>query len=241
MRKYYIYRFLDIYRRIIYIGRTSSLDKRINHHFTNGHLPFECYDEAEFIEVAELNYEADMYIYEIYLINKYKPKYNTEFNNMKCSIVLDDLEFKPYNRIIKANKSIKRETFNEMLNDIETFYNFKTIHQIRNGEFKKRIKVYRGSEKIQLTNRDMKIIEFILENENVDTETIHQIFFADTCLRTCQARLKLLVDFGLISKNRETMFDKNKYFISIINGEKYKKILCKIEGVENETGQKTKP
>ena len=77
MKKYYVYRFLDKYKNIIYVGYTSQLlSTRMDQHFTKGHLPKECYDS-----VAEIQYKAfanncDAMMLEIYYINLYKPKYN---------------------------------------------------------------------------------------------------------------------------------------------------------------------
>lgn len=48
----------------------------LEHH---GHLPFECYESVRSVEKALLNNQYEMDILEIHLINKYKPKYNTEY------------------------------------------------------------------------------------------------------------------------------------------------------------------
>ena len=226
MKKFYIYRFLDKYKKIIYIGRTYKLDSRIKQHFYNGHLTCECYEEVEFIEVAELNNEADMYILEIYLISKYNPKYNTEYNNMKCSLVLEEPIFNPYTRVIKAQKPINSEKLDIELNKFNILNGDNSISTIRNGNLNNRIKVQKGSIKVQLTNRDISMIEFILKNPNIDTNTIYKLFFPS--IRSCQHRLKKLVDVGLLSTNRENLLEQNMYFISKLNGEKYKKILTEL-------------
>ena len=77
----YIYRFINFKNEIIYIGKTKHLQKRLNTHFSNkGHLPDKCYLECEKIDILKVETEIKMDIYEIYLINKYNPKYNVLSN-----------------------------------------------------------------------------------------------------------------------------------------------------------------
>lgn len=65
-----------------------------------------------------------------------------------------------------------------------------------------------------LTDRDNKIIDFIATCGVVDTETICKIFF-DGGLRTCQIRLKKLVDNKHIKKiERETFLEQNVFYIN---------------------------
>lgn len=75
---YYVYRFLDKSGDVIYVGRTENLKNRIKQHFSSsGHLSGECYDKVDVIEYTTFNTKPEMDIYEIYYINKWKPKYNT--------------------------------------------------------------------------------------------------------------------------------------------------------------------
>lgn len=74
---WYIYRFLDCDNNVLYLGRTHALRKRIRKH---NHLPKECYERTKYIQMFSCENEADSCILEIYLINKYKPPYNTEYN-----------------------------------------------------------------------------------------------------------------------------------------------------------------
>lgn len=68
--------------------------------------------------------------------------------------------------------------------------------------------------KIKLTERDLKIKEFLKNVIVADTETIHRIFFPNASLRTCQARLKLLVDNGFIKVFREDILSQNIFYIN---------------------------
>lgn len=77
---YYVYKFLDNCGDIIYIGRTKDLEQRMTTHFSNGHLPQNCYNSVSKVYYTEFDNYADMCMYEIYLINTLKPKFNTQYN-----------------------------------------------------------------------------------------------------------------------------------------------------------------
>lgn len=74
---YYVYKFLDAKNNVIYVGRTKDIVKRMEQHFSKGHLPEECYTSVNKVYYTEFNSFTDMAMYEIYLINALKPKYNT--------------------------------------------------------------------------------------------------------------------------------------------------------------------
>ena len=66
---------------------------------------------------------------------------------------------------------------------------------------------------MRLTDRDIQIIDFIKVCGVVDTETICKMYF-DGGLRTCQIRLKKLVDNKYIKKiDRETFLDQNVFYV----------------------------
>ena len=74
----YTYRFKDKYDNVIYIGYTGqTMAQRINQHFTKGHLPQSVYEEVVKIEYMKHKTKSDAQVWEVYLINKYKPRYNT--------------------------------------------------------------------------------------------------------------------------------------------------------------------
>jgi predicted GIY-YIG superfamily endonuclease len=107
MNEYYIYKFIDEYNKIIYIGKTKNMNKRIYQHFgTNGHLPRCCYDKVDAIFYANLQTRVEMDIYESYLIDKYRPQYNSmsiyEEDDIS-SIALPELNWNKY--LIKNDKS----------------------------------------------------------------------------------------------------------------------------------------
>lgn len=65
---------------IVYLGRTMQpLQNRIRGHLFKKPLHREiCIDQVSKIEYATFKSQADMYLYEIYLINLWKPKLNKD-------------------------------------------------------------------------------------------------------------------------------------------------------------------
>lgn len=66
--------------------------------------------------------------------------------------------------------------------------------------------------RVKLQDRDVKIIEFLKNNKCADTETISHIFFNGS-LRSCQHRLKKLVDNGDLKSFRENILSQNIYYV----------------------------
>lgn len=78
--KYYLYRFLNNTGEVIYVGKTErELRQRMKEHFGNhGHLKEEVYSEVKYVEYLEFNSKSTMDYLEIYFINLYNCKYNTQ-------------------------------------------------------------------------------------------------------------------------------------------------------------------
>lgn len=71
------YRFLDHEAKTIYIGSSKNIHRRLfSQHFKNGHLPNECYNSTYKIEIVKTRDYPSALALEIYLIDKYRPKYN---------------------------------------------------------------------------------------------------------------------------------------------------------------------
>ena len=90
------YRFLDNQANTIYIGSSKNIHRRLfSQHFKRGHLPQECYNNTAKIEIIKTKDYATALALEIYLIDKYLPKYNKKdkrkdlFNSTK----FDNLEY----------------------------------------------------------------------------------------------------------------------------------------------------
>jgi len=97
---YFIYKFVDDNDQIIYIGKTIRLPDRMVQHFTtDSHLTNECYDNVKYIFYSSLKTKIEMDIYEIYLIDKYRPRYNIKSvykQDEISSIVLPELFWEKY-------------------------------------------------------------------------------------------------------------------------------------------------
>jgi hypothetical protein len=99
---YYIYRFLNKDNEILYIGKTTNIDNRINAHLTasvsmSNQEKFELYENVYNIEYCEVESDYHMNIYEIHYICKYKTKYNIEFKSKNNNLFeLPELNWQVY-------------------------------------------------------------------------------------------------------------------------------------------------
>ena len=82
---------------IAYLGRTKQrINSRLRGHFKQlpMHKLIDIFSVSH-IEIAECKTEADMFLYEIYYINKYKPPLNRDDKSKEeLTIVLTELDFK---------------------------------------------------------------------------------------------------------------------------------------------------
>lgn len=74
----FVYKFVDYDNEIIYIGKTKNLERRMQQHFFNGHLPKTCYNNVCKIFFIIVDGKTNMDMMETFLINKYHPKYNED-------------------------------------------------------------------------------------------------------------------------------------------------------------------
>ena len=71
------YRFLDNQANTIYIGSSKNIHRRLfSQHFKRGHLPQECYNNTAKIEIIKTKDYPTALALEIYLIDKYVPRFN---------------------------------------------------------------------------------------------------------------------------------------------------------------------
>ena len=109
----YTYKFNDKYDNVIYIGYTGqTVAQRMNQHFTKGHLPQSVYEEVAKIEYIKHKTKSDAQVWEVYLINKYKPRYNTL--NKKNDILTIDLgeeNWKAYQVLKQSNRTSKKASW----------------------------------------------------------------------------------------------------------------------------------
>lgn len=87
----YLYRFLNCYGDIIYIGKTTQdLDRRMNQHFgKKGHLPKECLKSVARIEYKPVDIMVNVEYLEKQLIQYVQPKYNTIWKGEKSDYIPD--------------------------------------------------------------------------------------------------------------------------------------------------------
>ena len=92
-----VYRFIDTLENIIYVGSAKNIDRRIHSHWSkSGHLPKECYDSVARVEILKTESYGKALDYEIYFINRYKPKFNhrDKSHNLNSKVVKNEDEYK---------------------------------------------------------------------------------------------------------------------------------------------------
>lgn len=108
----YVYRFVDVDEKCSYVGYTGqTLDKRISQHMEKGHLDKSCYNSIHKIEYKKYKTKADAQIFEVYYINKFKPRYN-KLNKQNDNLTIeleDDQNWKTYRVIKPLTQSTKQE------------------------------------------------------------------------------------------------------------------------------------
>lgn len=130
-KKYYVYRFLDKNNNVIYVGRTNSIITRMNQHFdTDGHLPTEWYEQVEHIEYIKMSSIIDMYIKELYYINRLKPIYNRNDININDEKYFDKVDEELDIWIDENIDMAKLKTKLEYRKKCETIYNARMQKQI---------------------------------------------------------------------------------------------------------------
>lgn len=129
---YYVYRFLDKKRNIIYVGKSiQDLEQRFRGHL---HLPDACYDLTYKIEYIECATESDMSIKEIYYINKYR--HNGDFFNVldmtdvPVSVVFND-KWKQYKGPLGSH-------FHHSINYIKGYATQKEVRYNKDGSVDQR-------------------------------------------------------------------------------------------------------
>ena len=109
----YTYKFKDKYGNVIYIGYTGqTMAQRMNQHFTKGHLPKSVYEEVAKIEYMKHKTKSDAQVMEVYLINKYKPRYNTlNKKNDMLTINLGEENWKVYQVLKQSSRTSKKTSW----------------------------------------------------------------------------------------------------------------------------------
>lgn len=79
--KFFVYKLLDDNLNILYVGKTVNFKRRMGQHLntTNPFLTKEAVDEVRYISYICFDKRILSDFYEIYYINKHKPKYNKQY------------------------------------------------------------------------------------------------------------------------------------------------------------------
>lgn len=74
------YRFIDTIENVIYVGSAKNIDRRLKSHFggKQGHLGKDTYNQVARVEICKCEDYPSALALEQYLINKYKPRYNSK-------------------------------------------------------------------------------------------------------------------------------------------------------------------
>lgn len=148
----YVYYFMNYDNEIIYVGRTNNIKRRMKEHFVKGHLESSCYKEVNLVMYAVVNdSKYDTEICETLLINKYKPKYNTEKKFLeradKSTYEIKDLDFKELNFYFLENDfyitldNLKYPCYTESINIKERCLN---LINFNIGNLKHKIGLYKN-------------------------------------------------------------------------------------------------
>lgn len=128
-RRFYIYKMYDENEELLYIGKTTNIEARINQHFSKDTIEKQTWKEdVAYIDYYEFKTKVDMDIMELYYIALERPKHNelsTDTEKPQISIIYTCKEPKRINRkpikqkIIEIN--IDKETKNQMLNNLNIY------------------------------------------------------------------------------------------------------------------------
>jgi hypothetical protein len=123
----YVYLFSNQTGEVIYVGRTNNIISRLKkQHFTkNGHLPESCYNECFSVKYAKVESVNESRLYELYLISKFTPIYNTVFTNGgELSVELPELDWRYWDLNNKENDIIETPSVKKYYNEIKKDSNF---------------------------------------------------------------------------------------------------------------------
>ena len=86
-----IYKFLDVNKEVIYVGKAKDLKARLSCH---RHLPIDCYKNISYVQYITIKDENTLDFIECYFIQKYRPIYNSKFNKGEEVFSIEELDKK---------------------------------------------------------------------------------------------------------------------------------------------------
>lgn len=127
----YVYRFMDKDNNIIYIGRTHDMYSRMCGHYTENGASSILPDMNEVSGIYYFNAKtfSDSIVYEAYLVAKYKPKYNKEFNaddGLTLRLADENIEWSAYS----LNRDDNPNHVYRIFKDGILLYEFPKVHEL---------------------------------------------------------------------------------------------------------------
>lgn len=206
---YYIYRFIDKKKNIIYVGKSKQeLEQRFRGHT---HLPDECYSSVHKIEYITCSTETDMSIKEIYYINKYKNE-NGYFNLLDLSELPKSVDF---NDKWKMYRGPLPKHFSRSLNVKNNYSKEKATRYNSDGSIDRRQphKPSGKSSYVEALNKDEinKIIEHLIMRINTaPTDTKKFVWFRNLMFFVLCMNLPLKTEDLLMLKYKDIFNKKNQ-------------------------------
>ncbi|GGM39449.1 hypothetical protein GCM10011351_27020 [Paraliobacillus quinghaiensis] len=221
---------------VLYVGKTSKMDQRDSQHNAD-----EWINEVEYVMVSTAENSTDSILYEIYYINKLKPKYNsTHANETPASFQLPELKFElfsdDYKRRLQEKRRKNQKKKIKFLNDqqisppsnripyVSTITNIRSLFSIFSTnplffEFKvdnrEDIVVLKTTGPVGIWEHE--IFKFILNSpyEYIDEydEIRYKVSFSDIC-----SQLDLV--HSKANRNRIQRSVENMHFVIAINSGK---------------------
>lgn len=163
---------------LVYFGRTHQelVDRIRGHLFKVPGLKTIDIEMVSKIEFTQLNTEADMFIYEIYYINKYKPIFNKDDKACdEMSVKLPELIFKEWKTPLwekwKEEIKVQKENHNKELNTQANINNLREKNEamynngeIGESEFNKNMDTLKKQElELKLSKKEITFAEYCRE------------------------------------------------------------------------------
>lgn len=205
---YYIYRFLDKNKNIIYVGKSKQdLEIRFKGHL---HLPDECYNLVYKIEYIECSTESDMSIKEIFYINKYKESTQTFFNILDMTELPQSVNFEDKWRMYRGPLPAH---FSNSLNYKKGYTSQKEIRYNRDGtinQVKSHKKAGISSYVDGFTREEIDLmIKYMINEINIaENYNQEQIRFRNLVMFILSINLPIKTNDFLILKYKD-LFDEN--------------------------------
>ncbi len=206
---YYIYRFIDKKKNIIYVGKSKQeLEQRFRGHT---HLPDECYASVHKIEYITCSTETDMSIKEIYYINKFKNE-NGYFNLLDLADLPKSVEF---NDKWKMYRGALPKHFSKSINFKKRYKTEnEKRHENEGSEFKIRQNKIEGEssyvEPLTKSEVDLMVDYFVDRVNSAPDQDKTKIWFRNLVMFVFNVNIPIKANQFLDLKYKDVFDNKNK-------------------------------